>query len=432
MNPLDDPAGLRPDAGERRTRAAAGAAALIVASALSMGATLPGRTHGLGLITTRLLGEWRSLDETTFAQINLIATLIGSLCCLPCGWLVDRAGTRAVLASTMLLLAANLAWMASATTLWQLAVAITLTRGLGQSMLSVISISMMGKRFSKDAGLPMGLYAVLVTVCMALGVWVLSARVAAGGWRASWWEMSLAIAVLSPLVCALAIPLPREQQVDHADGGSDRRRASATLAKALASPFFWAIALSIALFALVTSGFSLFQQSILAERGLPERVYHQVLIVGLLTGLVANLVGGWLLRSQTPQVVLLVAMLLLASSLAAMPIVETSLQAFLQAVVAAAGGGLLTVLFFAIWSDVFGERHLGKIQGVAQMITVLSSAVGPLVVAGGRAYWGTYSPILLVLAGLSAALGMAGLCVAIPRAEEVFAPLPAPTESRFT
>ena len=45
------------------------------------------------------------------------------------------------------------------------------------------------------------------------------------------------------------------------------------------------------------------------------------------------------------------------------------------------GGGLVMVLFFSVWPAVFGRRHLGRIQGVAQALTVLASAVGPLLLA---------------------------------------------------
>jgi len=39
------------------------------------------------------------------------------------------------------------------------------------------------------------------------------------------------------------------------------------------------------------------------------------------------------------------------------------------------GGGLVTVLFFAVWPRVFGRRHLGQIQGAAQAITEIEIGV---------------------------------------------------------
>ncbi len=39
------------------------------------------------------------------------------------------------------------------------------------------------------------------------------------------------------------------------------------------------------------------------------------------------------------------------------------------------------VLFFSVWPRAFGRRDLGRIQGAAQALTVLASAVGPLLLA---------------------------------------------------
>eukprot|EP01035_Chromulina_nebulosa_P045327 gene45327-61409_t len=50
-------------------------------AALAMVGTLPGRTQGLGLITESLLKDL-SLDRLAFAQMNLWATLLGSLFCI--------------------------------------------------------------------------------------------------------------------------------------------------------------------------------------------------------------------------------------------------------------------------------------------------------------------------------------------------------------
>ena len=50
---------------------------IVPLAALVMLATLPGRTHGLGLITEPLLSELK-IDRVDFASINLRATLIRS------------------------------------------------------------------------------------------------------------------------------------------------------------------------------------------------------------------------------------------------------------------------------------------------------------------------------------------------------------------
>ena len=109
-------------------------------AALAMVGTLPGRTQGLGLITEPLLADLQ-IDRVLFARINLWATLIGALFCLGIGRLIDRFGSRMVLTVVAVALAAVVLLMSGAKGVAWLALLITLTRGLGQSALSVISIT---------------------------------------------------------------------------------------------------------------------------------------------------------------------------------------------------------------------------------------------------------------------------------------------------
>jgi predicted MFS family arabinose efflux permease len=104
-------------------------------AAMSMVATLPGRTQGLGLVTEPLLRDLR-LDRVLFAQINLVATLVGALFCLGVGRLVDRAGSRRVVTVVTAALGAVVLAMSGVQGAAALLVLVTLTRGLGQSALS--------------------------------------------------------------------------------------------------------------------------------------------------------------------------------------------------------------------------------------------------------------------------------------------------------
>ncbi|QDU92822.1 MFS transporter [Lignipirellula cremea] len=401
----------------------AAGAGVLVSAALAMAATLPGRTHGLGLITTRLLADFPSIEATQFAQINLAATLIGSLFCFPCGWLLDRFGVRLVLGAVLLSLAGSVLAMSYAESAAALLATITLTRALGQSMLSVVSITMLGKWFRGNNGPAMGTYAVLMTLLMAVGTGVLAVRVASAGWRTAWLEMAAVLLLVAVIAWLLALPFRRRQKEDvnrlEVEETTDAAAPpSATLIDALGTSCFWVFALSISLFGFSSAGISLFQQLILAERGLPESVYHTVLIVGLLCGMVANLAGGWLATRFSLAPLLGVAMALLAGSLAALPLLQTVWQAWVQAIVGGVAGGLITVLFFAVWSHAFGPRNLGRIQAAAQMMTVLASATGPLAVASGQETWGSFAPVLYGLAGVAGLLALGAFFVPVPCAAQ--------------
>src|SRR6185369_7952935 len=116
-----------------------------------------------GLITEPLLVDMR-IDRVTYATINLWATLIGALFCLPCGRLTDRFGSRIVLTTIGLALGFTVLAMSWTTGAFTLCLAITLTRGLGQSALSVVSLALVGKWFARRLNFAMGIFAVLVAM----------------------------------------------------------------------------------------------------------------------------------------------------------------------------------------------------------------------------------------------------------------------------
>ena len=66
----------------------------ILAAALAMIATIPGRTMGLGMATESLLRDL-SLSRLQYGHINLWATLLGAGFALGAGRLLDRFGAHA-------------------------------------------------------------------------------------------------------------------------------------------------------------------------------------------------------------------------------------------------------------------------------------------------------------------------------------------------
>ena len=155
-------------------------------AAAAMVATLPGRTHGLGLITVPLMKDLH-LEQVPFAALNFWATLIGAAFCVPAGWVLDRFGLRLALGTVLLALGAVILAMSNVATggrivelatpevffagrmEWSavpldLFLLVLLTRGLGQSALSVVSLALVGKVAGKKPGVVIGVYSFLVAI----------------------------------------------------------------------------------------------------------------------------------------------------------------------------------------------------------------------------------------------------------------------------
>jgi MFS family permease len=417
---LSADAGLRTQPAQWTLRCL-GALQVLVASA-AMTATLPGRTHGLGLITEPLLGDLH-LARTDFARMNLAACLLGSLCCLPVGRWIDRRGVREVLVCVALALGLSVWGMASATGPMLLFLTLIGVRGLGQSALSVVSLATIGKWFPQRSGTAMGAFAALLTIGFIAGVLSVGSMVSHSGWRTAWSLLAgMLIFGLMPIGWLLVRTRPDEAIAPVNEAPSLEDAPSLTLRQALRTPAFWILGFGTALFNLVWSGLTLFNESILAERGFDQSAAVELLSILTGCGLIANLVcGGWMSR-KTLGVWLAGGLMILAICLAWFPHIASPTTLRIYAALLGFTGGVITVVFFAGWGLLFGRTHLGHIQGAAQATTVVASAIGPEVFAEGQTWTGGYASVFRGLALLAAMAAIAAFGLRLPRGRSEDAP----------
>jgi MFS family permease len=424
-----------------------GWAVLVVAAAAMVG-SLPGRTQGLGLVTEPLLADL-AIDRVSYAALNFWATLLGATGALGIGYAVDRLGSRVVLTTVLLALGAVVCLMSLASSFTALAVWITLTRALGQSALSVVSLAIVGHWFVRRIDKAMAAYSVAISIGFMAAFPLVGSAVQAWGWRTAWMAVGLAIAagltpaaflivrrnpesigllpdgeVLSQLKPASENTTAAGVSYGRADAGGDMVLAGYTWTAALGMPSFWVFASGTALYGLVASGIGLFNESILAERGFGPEVYYQTLAVTALTALAGNFLGGWLSGVVALGRLMAASLFVLAAGVFALPFVGTLVQVMAWASAMGLGGGLVMVLFFSVWGRVFGRLHLGRIQGVAQAITVVASAIGPLLLAWCLDWTGSYTAVFEILAVVIAAVAMAALLVSLPDAPPVLSGVP--------
>lgn len=398
----------------------------VVVAALAMVATLPGRTHGLGLITEPLLEEFQ-LDRVLYASMNLWATLLGALFCLPWGWLLDRCNIRFVLAATLATLAfvvGAMSHLAGPRVVLALFLLILLTRGLGQSALSVVSLTLVGREAGQRSGYVIGVYSFVTALGFSQTYGAIRHASVNWGldWRSLWAGIGWVLAGFAVAVLLCPRLTARLQVCPKVDITDDRR--SYTLSEALRTPAFWIFALATSYYGMLAAGISLFNESILRERGFDREVFLTITTFSPLVGLASNLATGWLAERWPLPRLLALAMGSLMTALAAFPHVDALHQVYAYAAVLGAVGGMITTLFFAVWSNAYGPTHLGKIQGAAQMCTVAASAVGPLILASCYRWTGSYVAVFQYGAAAAGVLGAAAWWTPMPGASGAESPAP--------
>ena len=239
------------------------------------------------------------------------------------------------------------------------------TRALGQSALSVASITAVGKSFGRRVGVAMGVYSVLLSVFFAAAFVAVGTAVRVSGWRTAWAQVALGLILFAAPVVLLLREPSAQQASDPAEAGAVDGGLS--LAAALRTPAFWVFGGATSLFGLVSSGLGLFNEAVLAERGFDQQTYVRFLAATSIIALAGQMTCGWLTLRWSMQRLLSVAMFLYAAALAVLPLLTTLSQLWIFATLIGLSGGMITVLFFAVWRHAFGPAHLGRIQGAAQI-----------------------------------------------------------------
>lgn len=391
---------------------------MLVVAALAMTATLPGRTHGLGLITKPLLEDLK-IDEVTFGVINFWSIILGAAFCWPVGRIIDRYGSRGTLTAVAALLGLVVILTGWVTEPLALFVALTFTRGLGQGALSVLSTTLVGKWFTRRIALAMGVFAVLLAIGFIGSILGMGAAIKSSGWRVAWTQMGwLLLFGMAPIAFVLTRSTPAS--VGLADdnflqeGEPLDPRIDLSLAAALASPAFWAFSAASVLFNFAWSAITLYNESILAARGFSRDYFYLIMAILTGVGLVANLGGGWLATRWPLGRVLALGMGLFALSLLVFLWVQNVAQLVGYAITLGLASGLITVVHFAFHPQAFGRTHLGQIQGFYQVISVFVSAAGPLVLAQCKEWTGSYETLFNAVAPLSLLLAAVTLIVPLP------------------
>ena len=396
----------------------------LVFAAIAMVATLPGRSVGIGLITEPLIADL-GLSRLDFAEKNFWATIVGALFNIFCGAAIDRFGVRSVVTAVLFILSVLvLAFSRMTTAGIVLLIALTLMRGVGQSALSVVSLTMVGKWFVRRLSIAMGIFAVLMSVGFAVAIVIAGGVVLEHGWRVMWSGLGWMLMGAAGLSMLFVRRDPEAAGLDTEVVTCDEAREPVigfTLARALMTPAFWVFAIGSALYNLIIAGVLLFNQSILGELKFDETVFQYAMAVFMLTGLAGNFLAGWAARWWSLGRLMTIAMLAVGIYLLAFPQLQTSWQALGHAGLLGFSGGVVSVIFFAAWADIFGRLHLGKIQGAAQVFAVVASAIGPWFIAYIFDSAGTYIPAFYALAPPVFLIAIAAWFVNIPKPEDALA-----------
>jgi len=373
----------------------------VLIAAIAMVLTMAGTEQGRGLITESLLKDLQ-IDRIHWSNINLWATLISALFVYQSGKWIDRFGSRVVLTASLVPLGLTVIGMSRATNTTHLWITAIFAGILAQSPLSLVSMALPGKWFSRRVTMAMAVYSILMTLGFMFAFSVFGRAIVKHGWRGPWEAFGYVI-LLAAFVSWLLVRATPESVGLEGDYKSESKNeiSGITCNAALKTPAFWLFGLSSAFFTMLINGIFLFYESILHERGFDSHARDLVLEIQMFTGLLFSFIGGWAGMRWSMGKLMAIAMAVLAGSLIWLTKVSSFAGVVVYAISMGIAGALITVIFFAVWERSFGQEHLAVIMGVAQGLCIVAGAFGGRILAQVQAATGSYAPAFLACAVVS-------------------------------
>ncbi len=400
---------------------------VLAASTVGMVMSAPGQTIGVSVFTESLL-EVTGLSRVEFSNAYLMGTLASGLMLPYAGSVIDRFGVRRAVVWASLGLGAVLAYLSQVDLMAAkiagfgvpetLAAYVLLGFGFlglrfsGQGVLTLVCRTMLGRWFERRRGLVSSIAGPFASFAFASSPLVLASWVANSGWRGAWLEMAL---VVGFGMAAFGWLFFRETPEDcglEIDGGPDPTSAPTPLhaslpsrrdftrSEALRTTAFWVVTLGISNHAMVGTGMALHIVDLGAEAGLSQAdalgLFLPVTLISVPTGIAMGLA-----IDRFPMRFLIMGMMVgqvlmfgLAPHLGDPTLYRLCIAGW------GFSGGFYGPLTVAALPNYFGRTHLGAIQGVMMMVIVISSALGPALLAAVKASFGSYGPGLHLLAFL--------------------------------
>lgn len=376
---------------------------------LSTFASGPGQSYLFSVFIDPIIAD-TGMSRTGISSIYAAGTFVSAGMVFYISRLADRRGPRFTLTIIALCFGLACFGMAFASGALLTALALASLRGLGQGALPINGTLLMAQWFVRRRGRAMaiaGLGGALSTATLPPLSRLLIDSV---GWRSSYLIFGLAIwLVLVPVALLLVRNRPEDVGLhpDGADGPpADERVVAdgpdepAVKRRVLTTRMFWLLAIPMSMPSLVDTALIFHQASIFAERGLSSTVAAAAFTPMALAAAVFGFTGGFLIDRFGPRPLYIVALAILLLPPLLVQFISTTPMALVYGLIMGAGSGTSMMVSRITWAYYYGRHGLGSVQGSAMMISIIGSAMGPVLLSFIRDRSTSYTPSLIVMLSL--------------------------------
>ena len=402
---------------------------MLVIASLVMFASGPGQSHTFSVFLLPI-SEDLGISRTSVSSAYAFATLVAAFGLPHVGRMIDRHGVRKVLTVVGVALGTAGVAFGAVSGFVLLTLGFGALRFFGQGSLMLCAGNLVSQWFDRRRGIALSLtmlgFSVSVAVHPPLAQWLSEAL----GWRMAWVVLGVVTwAMLLPPVLLLVFDRPEvlglrpDGKAAEAVGDASPRPATAphdsvaglSLAEARRTGAFWIILASNSSFAALVTALFFHQVSVFEAQGLDATLAASVFSICAVVMVVTTPLVGMLLDRFPTKPLYASAMLSVSVALVAMSFVRDLPSAIVFSVLFGVANAAMHAHFTFVWPRFFGRRHLGSIQGVAQMGGVIGASIGPIPLGLGYDYLSGYGETLVALAAIPVMCAVAVTLMRAPR-----------------
>jgi len=392
---------------------------IVVAAIIARVMTSPGQTYAVSIYIERFIEEL-GISRSLVSTLYTIGTMAAALSLPFVGRQLDKRGPRVMVGIVTALFALAVCYMSTIQNAVMLGIGFVLLRTLGQGALGMVSGNVVNMWWVRRRGAILGIAGVVSSI-VGNGLFPSWAHALIGRftWRVSYLILG---GILAVVMLPIGLIFFRRKPEDYGlqpDGMSSAKEAKGaqtgfveenwTRSEALRTPAFWVMSAGMSSVAMLSTGLQFHMVSIFSDSGLSAAAAAAVYIPISAVHAVTMLAGGMLIDRVPVRYLLFVALLGQAAALVMAPQLAGRSSALIYGAVLGMTGGLMNMVQQVVWANYFGRQHLGSIMGVASLVTIAGSALGPMPMGIARDLLGSYTTALTVSAVLPLALGVAAL-----------------------
>lgn len=336
-----------------------------------------GQTFLISLYVPEIIESF-SISEGAFGSIYAGCTIAASLIMLSVGHTVDHKPAKTVTALTVAGLGLSSILLGFSQSIWLLILAVTGLRLTGQGLLTHISMTIMSKMYVNDRGKALSFSSLGFSVGEAIFPLIISFIIAGFDWRIA--AISSGIFLLLYL---LKLKFTNLQNFDRKLSDAGRPSVWSLLKDykgvvwderfgiMMPASFIWSFSATAIFF---------YQYVFVEDKGWSVHLYATFFTVYAATRFVFSLFGGiWVDRFSAKK---LFRYYLLPVTLGLLPFafMDSIIAALIFLVTAGITMGVSGTVKTALIAELYGTEKMGVIRSVFTMFSVISTALGPLVV----------------------------------------------------